>query len=100
MALFLINARDKADSLDLRLANREAHLAWAGTFADKIAMAGPVFLDDGKTMAGSTFVIAFDTLAEAQDWAANDPYAKAGLFERVEIIPFRWLLGSGPNPNT
>lgn len=97
MALFLINARDKAGSLDVRLANREAHLAWASTFADQIAMAGPVFLDDGTTMAGSTFVIEFGTLADAQDWAANDPYAQAGLFERVEIIPFRWLLGSGPN---
>ena len=96
MPLFLINARDKSDSLALRLANREAHLAWAGAFADRIAMAGPVFAEDGTTMAGSTFVMAFDSLAEAQAWAADDPYAKAGLFAEVEIRPFKWLLGSGP----
>ena len=97
MPLFLINARDKANSLELRLANRENHLQWAGGFADRIAMAGPVLGPDGKTMAGSTFVIEFDDLAAAQAWAAEDPYAKAGLFEQTEIIPFLWLIGDGPS---
>lgn len=95
MPLFIVNARDKADSLDLRMATRQAHLEWAVEFKDKIAMAGPVFLDDGTTMAGSTFVISFDTLNEARNWAANDPYAIAGLFERVEIMPFNWSIGGG-----
>jgi hypothetical protein len=96
MPLFLVNARDKADSSELRLANRQAHLQWAGEFSHKIAMAGPVLSDDGETMIGSTFVIEFDTLAEAQGWATEDPYAKAGLFDRTEIIPFLWLIGEGP----
>lgn len=99
MPLFLVNARDKDNSLDLRLANREAHLAWAADYKDRIAMAGPVFLSDGETMAGSTFVIAFDTLDEAKTWAANDPYARAGLFERTEIVPFKWLIGEGKPAN-
>ena len=96
MPLFLVNARDKANSLDLRLANRESHLAWAAEFRGRIAMAGPVLLEDGETMAGSTFVIEFDTLEDAKSWAAEDPYAKAGLFERTEIVPFKWLIGDGP----
>lgn len=95
MPLYLVNARDRAGTLDLRMATRAAHLAWAASFADRIAMAGPVFLDDGTTMAGSTFVIRFDTLAEARAWAASDPYALAGLFEQAEITPFRWTLGEG-----
>lgn len=97
MPLFLINARDKAGATDLRLANRQAHLEWAGGFADKIAMAGPVLSDDGETMAGSTFVIEFDSIDEAKNWATEDPYAKAGLFDRTEIIPFIWLIGDGPS---
>ena len=96
MPLFLVNARDKANSIDLRLADREDHLAWAANYLDRIAMAGPVTLDDGETMAGSTFVIAFDTLDDAKAWAAEDPYAKAGLFESTEIRPFKWLIGDGP----
>ena len=94
MPLFLVNARDKADSLELRLANREAHLAWAADYRDRIAVAGPVLGANGG-MAGSTFMIEFDTLKEAQNWAANDPYAKAGLFETTEIIAFKWLIGEG-----
>ena len=96
MPLFLVNARDKAGSTELRLANRQAHLEWAREFNHKIAMAGPVLAEDGETMIGSTFVIEFDELAEVQTWAAEDPYAKAGLFERTEIIPFLWLIGDGP----
>ena len=96
MPLFLVNARDKANSADLRQATRQAHLEWAGESRHKIAMAGPVLSDDGETMIGSTFVIEFETLDEAKSWAAEDPYAKAGLFERTEIIPFIWLIGDGP----
>ncbi len=96
MPLFLINSRDKADSVDLRLANRQAHLEWAGELSHKIAMAGPVLSEDGTLMIGSTFVIEFDDIAEARAWAAEDPYAKAGLFQRTEIIPFLWLIGDGP----
>ena len=96
MPHYLINARDKANSTELRLANRQAHLEWAGEMQHKILMAGPVLSDDGETMRGSTFVIEFDTLADAHAWAADDPYAKAGLFEATEIIPFIWLIGDGP----
>ena len=60
-------------------------------------MAGPVLSDDGQTMIGSTFVIEFETLNEAKTWATEDPYAKAGLFEHTEIIPFIWLIGDGPS---
>lgn len=97
MPLFLINARDKANSSELRLATRQAHLEWAKDASHKIAMAGPVLSGDGETMCGSTFVIEFDSLDEAKAWAADDPYAKAGLFEQTEIIPFIWLIGSGPS---
>lgn len=96
MPLFLINARDKAGASELRLATRQAHLEWASEYGHKIAMAGPVMSDDGDSMIGSTFVIAFETLDEAKEWAANDPYAKAGVFDRTEIIPFIWLIGDGP----
>lgn len=95
MPLFILNARDKAGALDIRMANRPAHLDWAKASADKIRMAGPVFTEDGETFAGSVFVLEMETLAEVQEWAAQDPYTKAGLFETVEIKHFAWLLGDG-----
>lgn len=95
MPLFIINARDKAGALEIRMANRPAHLDWAGSAADKIRMAGPVFANDGETFAGSTFIIEMESLDAVKTWASDDPYAKAGLFETVEIKPFAWLLGDG-----
>ena len=66
-----------------------------GLTYSKTSVFGCLYTDDGETFAGSTFVVVFDTLDEAKAWAAEDPYAKAGLFETVEIRPFRWLLGGG-----
>ncbi|MEO0881646.1 MAG: YciI family protein [Pseudomonadota bacterium] len=97
MATFLINARDKAGALELRMANRPAHLDWAKRFEDQILMAGPVFADDGETFAGSVFVVEMDTLEAVRTWAQKDPYAQADLFETVEIRPFSWVLGKGMN---
>ena len=34
MPLFIVNARDKTDSLYLRMATRQAHLEWAVGFKD------------------------------------------------------------------
>ena len=30
--------------------------------------------------------------AAAEDWAANDPYAKAGLFDSVEIRAWKQVI--------
>ena len=97
MPLFLIHATDRPDAIETRLANRPAHLDWAGKSADCIKMAGPFFADDGETFAGSVFVIEMETLDDVKSWAANDPYARAGLFERVDIRPFTWAIGTGPD---
>ncbi|MEM1151446.1 MAG: YciI family protein [Pseudomonadota bacterium] len=95
MAQFLVYCVDKADALELRMENRPAHLEWARSFGDQILMAGPIFQPDGNTFAGSVFVTEGESLEAVQAWAAKDPYAVAGLFERVEIRPFKWLLGDG-----
>lgn len=99
MPLYLINARDKADSQALRQATREAHLAYARGALEQIRLAGPV-LNEAGDMVGSTFVMAFDTLDAAKAWAAKDPYALAGLFETVEVIEYKWLIGDGEKPDS
>ena len=37
-------------------------------------------------------IIAF-VGAAAQAWADGDPYAKAGLFESVELVPWKKVIG-------
>jgi uncharacterized protein YciI len=94
--LYVLYCRDRADAAAVRAENRPAHLAWAKT-TTLIRMAGPLLADDGETMIGSLFVVEAEDLASVRRFNAEDPYTRAGLFERVEIHPFRWLLGDGPS---
>ncbi len=57
-------------------------------FADSKVAAGPTLDHALEGMNDSVFIIEFDTQAEAEEFAANDPYGQAGLFESVIIRPF------------
>jgi uncharacterized protein YciI len=81
---------DKPDHLQTRLDNRAAHLAHIEN-SGIVEMAGP-FLD-GDKMAGSLVILNVDSLDQARDWAANDPYAKAGLFHSVDIREWKKVIG-------
>ncbi len=81
---------DKAGMLQTRLDNRAAHLAHIEA-SGIVEMAGP-FLQDG-TMVGSLVVLSVETMEQAQDWAARDPYAKAGLFASVDLREWKKVVG-------
>ncbi|WP_339108589.1 YciI family protein [Thioclava sp. GXIMD4216] len=86
---YAVICRDKPDHLQTRLDTREAHLAYLKE-TGIVAQAGP-FLENGA-MCGSLVVLETDSLAAAQDWAANDPYAKAGLFESVSVMEWKKVI--------
>jgi len=88
MALFVFTGIDKPNSLALRMATREAHFAYVGEHQDRIRLGGP-FLDEAGEMAGSLIILEAPDLAAAQAFHAADPYVKAGLFERIEIRPWK-----------
>ncbi|OFX08853.1 MAG: hypothetical protein A2516_08905 [Alphaproteobacteria bacterium RIFOXYD12_FULL_60_8] len=85
---YVLYCLDKPDSLAVRMATREAHLAYMAGFAEKRILVGPL-LDEAGAMCGSLLIMNFATRAEAEAMAAGDPYAKAGLFQSVEIRPFK-----------
>ena len=87
--LFLIHCIDKPDSAGIRGANRAAHLEYLDRHADRLFAAGPLLTDDGSGMVGSAITIDFDDRAGVEKFAAEDPYAKAGLFQSVTIRPWR-----------
>lgn len=82
---------DKPGHLHVRKENRAAHLAHIET-SGVVEMAGP-FLTEAGEMAGSLVILSVETLDDARDWAANDPYAKAGLFESVDIREWKKVIG-------
>ena len=86
---FVISCKDKADHMSVRMENRPAHVEYLKAHAGKIVAAGPTLGDAPDVMNGSVLIMEFDNLADAQDWAANDPYAIAGLFESSSISPWK-----------
>ena len=92
MAHFVLTCIDKPHSLPLRMATREAHFAYAN--AQRVIRLGGPFLDANGDMAGSLIIIEVEDLAAAEAFALGDPYRKAGLFERVEIRPWRATFGA------
>lgn len=82
---------DKADHLEVRKANRDAHLDHIRT-SGVVEMAGP-FLNEMGEMSGSLVVLEVGSKAEAEAWAAADPYAKAGLFAKVRIEEWKKVIG-------
>ena len=64
-------AHDKPGALDIRTANRPAHVEYLK----------------------STGVVAQADMGAAQDWADNDPYAKAGLFSSVSLTHWNRVVG-------
>jgi len=87
--LVSIICTDKAGSLDLRMKTRPAHLEWMERENPKAVFIGPLLADDGQTPIGSLFVVDFASLEDAKAFAGRDPYAHAGLFEKVAIQPTR-----------
>ncbi|WP_322867419.1 YciI family protein [Aquicoccus sp. G2-2] len=88
--LVALIAHDKPGALSIRTENRTAHLAYIEK-TGCVTLAGP-FIEDGN-MAGSLVILDVENMAAANDWATNDPYAKAGLFSSVEITEWKRVIG-------
>jgi uncharacterized protein YciI len=89
--LYAIICVDRSGALEVRKANRDAHLAHIKGADGAIVQAGP-FLDADGEMCGSLLIYQGER-AGAEDWAAADPYNAAGLFRSVEIRPWKRVVG-------
>lgn len=92
MALFIISWLDKPGALDIRLATREAHLAYVAERPGVVRLGGPYLSEDGA-MAGSMLIVEAEDLAAAQAFHDADPYKAAGLFETSTVRPWRVTVG-------
>lgn len=94
--LYAIIGDDAPGTLDKRLAARPAHLERLKELQDagRLMLAGPCPAIDSPDpgpagFAGSLIVAEFDSIAEAQAWAAADPYTTGGVFARTRVLPFK-----------
>lgn len=89
--LYALICTDKHGALQVRLDNRPAHIDFLKGLGNGLKAAGP-FLDDEGNMTGSLVIIEAANRDEALAISQGDPYAKAGLFESVEIRPWNWVV--------
>jgi uncharacterized protein YciI len=95
MSFFAIHCIDKPDSGALRAATRAEHLGYIDRIADRVLVAGPLIGLDGAPI-GSLLIIDFPDRKAAIRFAADDPYALAGLFASVAVTAWKQVYPAAP----
>jgi len=97
--LYAIISEDVENSLEKRKLARPDHLARLQLLKDegRLILAGPHPKIDndnpGDTgFTGSLVIAEFTSLADAEAWAAMDPYIAAGVYAKVTVKPFKKVL--------
>lgn len=88
---YIIETWDKPGSQALRQSTRNAHLDYLDAQMSKLLACGAKLKDDGSDAGGGLYIVDVETRAEAEAFIAEDPFSKAGLFERTQIS--RWRKG-------
>lgn len=95
--MYCVICKDKPNHVDVRIQNRPDHVSYV--LADpSVKIAGPFLADDGETMIGTLLILDVASRADAEAFATNDPYHKGGLFESVEVLPWKHLIGGLADP--
>jgi uncharacterized protein YciI len=89
--LFAVICDDKPGALETRLENRAAHLDYVKS-TGAVVEAGAL-LDGEGAMCGSLLILDVADLDAASAWAADDPYALAGLFATVSVRAWNRVIG-------
>ncbi len=92
---YVVQCRDRADSAALRTATLAAHRAYVDTWESSITLSGPLITEGGEVRIGQFYVLHIESRSAAEEFIANDPFTKAGLFTSVEVtrIQLRFLGG-------
>lgn len=96
---YLIYSEDVENSLALRLSVREHHLARLTDLQNqgRLLIAGPCPAIDSNDpgeagFTGSLIIAEFQSLAQAKEWADEDPYIAAGVYKQVTVKPYKKVL--------
>ena len=96
---YAIISEDVDNSLEKRQQARPAHLERLQQLKNegRLLVAGPHpaidSMEPGEAgFSGSLVIAEFDSLAAARQWAAEDPYMDAGVYNQVTVKPFKKVL--------
>ena len=96
---YAIISQDVDNSLEKRMSVRDKHIERLNDLKNqgRLVIAGPHPAVDSPDpgnagFTGSLIVAEFESLKAAQDWADEDPYIAAGVYEKVIVKPFKYVL--------
>ncbi len=96
---YSIYCEDVENSLEKRKSARPEHLARLQLLLDqgRLLLAGPHPKIDSEDpgpagFTGSLIIAEFDCLQDAQEWANDDPFRHAGVYEKVTVKPFKLTM--------
>lgn len=96
---YMIYSQDNDNSLAARKVARPDHLARLKALSaqDRLLSAGPLPAIDSEDpqeagFTGSLVIAQFDSLAQAQQWASEDPYIAAGVYQQTTVKPYKKVL--------
>jgi len=88
--MFVIEGLDGPHAAPFRTQYLDAHVAHLRSLGERFVIGGP-FLDQNGVSIGSLVVIEADTQADAEAFAASDPFVLNKVFATVTVR--RWEFG-------
>jgi len=93
--LFSVYTIAKPDSDQVIQELLAEHRAYIEPRMSSVYLGGPLLAEDGKRRIGGLMIMEFNDQNEAENWFTGQPYAKAGIIERIVIHPFIPLVVRG-----
>lgn len=91
--LVMFHCFDNENQQQVRITHLAAHLTWVEQNMKKIKVAGPL-LGDNEEITGSMYVLEAQSIDEANQLLAQDPYHQAAIWQRIIINEFKDYAGS------
>lgn len=96
---YAIICEDAENVIEKRKSIRPAHLARLENLSaeNRLLAAGPLMNQDGENpfvagIHGSLIIAKFNSLDEAKEWIAADPFVTAEVYQRITVKPFKVVL--------
>ena len=91
---FIIMAYDGEDMLDKRMEVRPQHLEGMAKLGKHVVCAGGLVDEEGN-LIGSALVMEFNDRAEVGEYLENEPYVKAGVWQKIKVEQMNVVIMNG-----
>jgi uncharacterized protein len=90
--IYAIDCEGMSERREPLLAAHRAHLRAQGR---KLLASGALIAEDDKTVIGGISLLDTDSREEAERFAYDDPYSKAGIRKTTQVVIWRkrWING-------